>query len=230
MEELRVVARDSGPRTCLYCRCPVEAPTVCDRCDATYHAECRAELGRCATPGCAGAAQRAPARPAFAGGWRESAAQAQAEWLATRIREEDERAAERARLQAQPRQPRVGTSDTRTPAAVAWGAAGLALLATLGVTVYGFTLPGAMVDQARLANVMGVLAGPPALAFALRALGARHPAARRGGWAMLATLVAAVVLTLRFDVWLHLPAFAAGLGGFASLVVGVLVGGDEPAS
>lgn len=72
MEELRLVARDSGAPTCLYCRAEVAAPLRCHRCDATYHPDCRAELGRCATPGCLAAGTRPVARPVFAQGWRET--------------------------------------------------------------------------------------------------------------------------------------------------------------
>lgn len=42
--------------TCIYCRDAVEEPATCAGCQATYHAACLRELGRCATPGCAVAA------------------------------------------------------------------------------------------------------------------------------------------------------------------------------
>lgn len=57
--------RDGGAASCAYCHDLLgAAPTRCGGCGAEYHAECRIELGRCATLGCsAGVAPRAAPAP-----------------------------------------------------------------------------------------------------------------------------------------------------------------------
>lgn len=63
--DLKARRRDGGA-VCAYCHDGLGAePTRCEACGAEYHADCRAELGRCATVGCtAGAPTRtAPAAP-----------------------------------------------------------------------------------------------------------------------------------------------------------------------
>jgi hypothetical protein len=49
-----VRARPGGPRTCPFCRDEAGEDVTPCACGVIYHPECRAELSRCATIGCAG--------------------------------------------------------------------------------------------------------------------------------------------------------------------------------
>ncbi len=47
--------REQPEATCVYCRDTItESVTLCSKCEAPFHKECRRELGRCSTPGCTG--------------------------------------------------------------------------------------------------------------------------------------------------------------------------------
>lgn len=50
---VQLTARVDSRPVCPYCREPVGAGPSCFGCGVAYHAECRVELGRCATLGCA---------------------------------------------------------------------------------------------------------------------------------------------------------------------------------
>jgi hypothetical protein len=52
-EGLELRARPSGAERCAVCHGDFEAePFVCESCDARFHRDCRATLGRCSTLGC----------------------------------------------------------------------------------------------------------------------------------------------------------------------------------
>lgn len=61
---IRIVGRTSPDRRCGYCHGGGGQLTSCDACDALTHVDCRAELGRCTTIGCVGAARAASRIPA----------------------------------------------------------------------------------------------------------------------------------------------------------------------
>jgi len=224
--DVRVEAREpSGPRTCVYCRDPVEAPTVCERCDAAYHPDCRVELGRCATPGCAGAGVRAVPRPEFARDWRETAQEA----VPSRPAEETQlpQLAPRA-IDLRARRPRVDGADRVGPMALLLDLSAIVAFALLLVAAaFGLRRVEAGHDGSRAAvelfTVFGTLFSPALVPVVLRqALQALlGPRTRPAGGLVLLLLAGAAGLALATGGWWTVPYHLMGVSVIAAVVESV---------